>query len=353
MKKQPTERQKRINLICNILMVVFFLISVFSLFYPLIFNTLHEQEQTRTIVSYDNRAAQMDPARKAALLEEAEEYNARLRLKPLRLKQTEAKMEDYLSRFNPSDDGVIGHITIPCINVELMVYHTVEEPVLQVGVGHLPGTSFPIGGIGTHAVLSGHRGLTTAALFTDLDKLEIGDKFYLTVLQDVLTYEVDQIKTVLPHELDDIVIDPAQDYVTLITCTPYGINSHRLLVRGHRVETPRAQTPDEGEVGSYVIERPAEVKSGLPMDMEKYMAAAGVLVLLAAAGGGVYTLHARRKKRPAAAPPAEEAEEAQDGSAEDALAEADRTAAQQALPETDQTRTKEAGDNDGEPESRE
>ena len=276
-----TKRQKTINTVCNILMTLFFLISVSALIYPLIFDRINQQEQNKTVVSYDNRVAKMDPEEKRRLLQEAEEYNQELRKKQLRLRQTPQQMEDYLARFQVGDDGIIGHLSIPCIGVELMIYHTVEEPVLQVGVGHLPGTSFPVGGIGTHTVLSGHRGLTTAALFTDLDKMKQGDKFYISVMDEVLTYEVDQIKTVEPSETREIAIDPEQDYCTLLTCTPYGINSHRLLVRGHRVPTPVSET-DNGSFGTYVIEAPEEVRSGLPL--EEIMACMGVLIILAAIG---------------------------------------------------------------------
>ena len=283
-----TKRQKTINTVCNILMTLFFLISVSALIYPLIFDRINQQEQNKTVVSYDNRVAKMDPEEKRRLLQEAEEYNQELRKKQLRLRQTPQQMEDYLARFQVGDDGIIGHLSIPCIGVELMIYHTVEEPVLQVGVGHLPGTSFPVGGTGTHTVLSGHRGLTTAALFTDLDKMKQGDKFYISVMDEVLTYEVDQIKTVEPSETREIAIDPEQDYCTLLTCTPYGINSHRLLVRGHRVPTPVSET-DNGSFGTYVIEAPEEVRSGLPL--EEIMAGMGVLIILAAIGWWI----ARRK----------------------------------------------------------
>ena len=288
------KRQKTVTLVCDLLMAVFFCISVTALLYPIIFDRLNDREQQQTIVSYDNRVAKMDPEERARLLAEAEEYNEMLRQRPLRIRQTEEQMEDYLARFNVGDDGIIGHLTIPCIDVDLMIYHTVEEPVLQVGSGHLPGTSFPIGGKGTHAVLSGHRGLTTAALFTDLDRMVEGDKFYVSVLDDVLTYQVDQIKTVLPNETSDIAIDPEMDYCTLLTCTPYGINSHRLLVRGHRVPTDRALNED-GSYGSYVIEAPPEVRTGPPM--EEIMAVAGAVLLGIAAVRFGRTVRNTMKKR--------------------------------------------------------
>ena len=130
----------------------------------------------------------------------------------------------------------LGYIDIPSIKISLPIYHGTDESILQIAIGHIAGTSFPIGGEGTHAAVSGHRGLPSARLFTDIDKLQAGDKFLLQMLDRTLTYEVDQIRIVLPQELQDLEIDPNQDYVTLITCTPYGVNTHRLLVRGHRVD---------------------------------------------------------------------------------------------------------------------
>ena len=131
----------------------------------------------------------------------------------------------------------MGYLTVEKIKVELPIYHSVDDNVLQVAVEHLPGTSLPIGGAGTHSVMSGHRGLPSARLFIDLDKMELGDIFYITVLSEVFTYQVDQIKTVKPYEINDLKIDQNKDYCTLFTCTPYGINFHRLLIRGERIET--------------------------------------------------------------------------------------------------------------------
>ena len=146
-------------------------------------------------------------------------------------------MEGYYDTLDITGTGIMGYITIEKIKVELPIYHSVDDDVLQIAAGHLPGTSLPVGGVGTHSVMSGHRGLPGARLFTDLDKMEIGDVFHITVLSDVLTYQVDQIKTVKPYEVDDLAISPREDYCTLFTCTPYGINTHRLLVRGRRIET--------------------------------------------------------------------------------------------------------------------
>ena len=285
------KRQKTVTLVCDLLMAVFFCISVTALLYPIIFDRLNDREQQQTIVSYDNRVAKMDPEERARLLAEAEEYNEMLRQRPLRIRQTEEQMADYLARFNVGDDGIIGHLTIPCIDVDLMIYHTVEEPVLQVGVGHLPGTSLPVGGPGTHCCLSGHTGLTTANLFTNLDQLVLGDYFYITILDDVLTYQIDDISVVEPWEVGALGIDPDKDLCTLITCTPYGINSHRLLVTGHRVPTPREMNED-GSYGSYTIYHPVENRVGL--SLADWLALAGCLVLAVA---GFVTVRRIRKKR--------------------------------------------------------
>ena len=139
--------------------------------------------------------------------------------------------------------GVMGYVEIPSLDCMLPIYHGTDEAVLQIAVGHIPGSSLPVGGMGTHSVLSGHRGLPSAKLFTNLDQLAEGDVFRLHVLDEVLTYEVDQILTVEPQDVAALEIDPAQDFCTLVTCTPYGINSHRLLVRGHRIETVEEQAP--------------------------------------------------------------------------------------------------------------
>ena len=149
---------------------------------------------------------------------------------------SEEELKEYNSILDVTGTGIMGYIDIPKIDVSLPIYHGIDQAVLQIAIGHIEGTSFPVGGEGTHCAVSGHRGLPAAKLFTDLDKLEEGDKFIVQVLDRTLTYEVDQIRIVLPEEMQDLDLDPEKDYMTLVTCTPYGINSHRLLVRGHRVE---------------------------------------------------------------------------------------------------------------------
>ena len=203
----------------NILLTLAFVVGIALLAYPSFsdwWNTFH---QTRAIAGYTSAVANMDREDFDRMWAEAEAFNEYLSKKT--------------NRFNL---GIMGYIDIPSIKISLPIYHGTDESILQIAIGHIAGTSFPIGGEGTHAAVSGHRGLPSARLFTDIDKLQAGDKFLLQILDRTLTYEVDQIRIVLPQELQDLEIDPYQDYVTLITCTPYGVNTHRLLVRGHRVD---------------------------------------------------------------------------------------------------------------------
>ena len=169
--------------------------------------------------------------------DDAYEYNEQLKSKSNRWIMTDEEREEYESLLDVSDNGILGYIEIPKIKVSLPIYHGTDEGILQIAVGHIEGSSLPVGGPGTHAVLSGHRGLPSAKLFTNLDELVVGDEFLIRVLDETLTYEVDQIRIVEPDDLSDLEIEEDKDLCTLVTCTPYGINTHRLLVRGHRVET--------------------------------------------------------------------------------------------------------------------
>lgn len=219
----------------NALLVVILILGVCIVLYPTVSNYYNSFHSSRAIASYAESVADMDNEAYERLWNEAVEYNrSRVGLdNPLYM--SESDMETYRSILDVSGTGVMGYINIPKIDVELPIYHTTEESVLQIAVGHLEGTSLPVGGESSHCVLSGHRGLPSAKLFTHLDRLEEGDIFYMQILDETLSYEVDQIRIVLPTEVDDLRIEEGQDLCTLVTCTPYGINSHRLLVRGHRV----------------------------------------------------------------------------------------------------------------------
>lgn len=212
------------------------LLGLALVLYPGISEHINSLHQSRAVQTYNNITSSMSDEQYNLFLSQAHAYNEKIAsaVDPIPNPQ---RVPGYYETLDITGTGIMGYVTIDKIGVELPIYHGVDDNVLQIASGHLPGSSLPVGGIGTHTVLSGHRGLPSAKLFSDLDKLEIGDVFYITVLSEVLTYQVDQIKTVLPHEIDDMAIDPNEDYCTLFTCTPYGINSHRLLVRGTRIET--------------------------------------------------------------------------------------------------------------------
>ncbi len=228
------------NKIINIILVLMLFLGIGILTYPFISNFLHEKKQDTIATNYDKTVENMGQEKKDKLLEEAKKYNENLSgsavltdpFDPAALKK---ENEEYHQILNENADGVMGYLEIPRIKCYEAIYHGTDDAILQKGIGHLANTSFPIGGEGTHAVLSGHTGLPDAELFTNLAQMKKDDIFYIHVLGNVLAYQVDQIKVVLPSETDDLKIVAGKDYVTLVTCTPYGINSHRLLVRGVRV----------------------------------------------------------------------------------------------------------------------
>ncbi len=219
----------------NLILIAVFLLGLALLVYPSASNYWNSFHATRAIASYSEQVAELDNTHYRQLWQEAEAYNQTLAGKSNRWVLSDAERAQYEALLDVSGTGIIGYVEIPEIRVSLPIYHGVDEAVLQIAAGHIEGSSLPVGGAGTHGVLSGHRGLPSARLFTDLDQLTEGDVFMLRVLDEVLTYEVDQIHIVEPHELQDLELVPGQDYCTLVTCTPYGINSHRLLVRGHRI----------------------------------------------------------------------------------------------------------------------
>lgn len=220
----------------TILLLLVFLIGLSLLLYPTVSNYWNSFHQSRAIADYVDAVAKMDDETYDQYLARARAYNAALSGSAHRYQPTEEETAQYESLLNITGDGIMGYIEIPAIGVSLPIYHGVEDTVLQIAIGHIQGTSLPVGGEGTHCVISGHRGLPSARLFTDLDELKEGDVFLLRVLDEVLTYEVDQIRIVEPQEVDLLEIEEDKDLCTLVTCTPYGINSHRLLVRGHRIE---------------------------------------------------------------------------------------------------------------------
>lgn len=220
----------------TILLILILIIGLFLLLYPSFADWWNSFHQSQAITSYSEVVADMDDDQYAQIWNAAWEYNQALTERANSYLLSDEQRENYEKLLNLSGNGVMGYIEIPSIDVTLPVYHGTDEAVLQVAIGHLDWTSLPVGGEGSHCVVSGHRGLPSARLFTDLDKMEVGDLFLFRVLDEVLTYQVDQIRIVEPQETDDLLIVPGQDLCTLVTCTPYGINSHRMLVRGHRVE---------------------------------------------------------------------------------------------------------------------
>ena len=220
----------------NILLVLVFFVGLSLMLYPSVSDYWNSFHQTRAIAAYAGEVAALDDGIYDELLEAARDYNQRLAQREEPLNQSEEDLAEYGSLLNLDGSGIMGYIEIPELKVSLPIYHSVDDGVLQVAVGHMPGTSLPVGGKGTHSALSGHRGLPSARLFTDLDQLREGDTFLLQILDETLTYEVDQVLIVEPNEVGVLAIDPEEDYCTLVTCTPYGVNTHRLLVRGHRIE---------------------------------------------------------------------------------------------------------------------
>ena len=197
--------------------------------------------QSRIIMSYADSISEMDSDEYERIMSSARQYNEELKTKESRWNMTEEEWSRYMSELNVDGAGSMGYITIPKIDIMLPINHSTEEKVLQSAIGHIEGTSLPVGGEGTHCVLSGHRGMPTARLFTDLDKLKEGDTFTLTIMNEMLTYQIDQIRIVEPTDYSLLQFEEGADYCTLLTCTPYGINTQRLLVRGKRIANPNGE----------------------------------------------------------------------------------------------------------------
>ena len=231
-------KRAKTNRITLILLVVVLLVGLSLLLYPTVADYWNSRHQSRAIASYVDTVTELDADRYEELLAEARAYNAGLLQDENRFLPDEKDMEYYNSLLNVSGNGIMGYVEIPDIDVTLPIYHGTSEEVLQTAIGHIEGSSLPVGGESTHCVISGHRGLPSARLFTDLDQITEGDIFQLHVLDETLTYEVDQISVVEPDDVSLLAIEEGDDLCTLVTCTPYGVNSHRLLVRGHRIETP-------------------------------------------------------------------------------------------------------------------
>lgn len=230
--------KKKNSKLSTIILVIILLVGLSLLLYPTFSDWWNSFHQSRAVASYVEEVEQMDPVDYDKIWEDAVSYNERLAERGTSFELTEEQLQDYQSQLDTGTTDVMGYVEIPSINCRLPIYHGTDEAVLQVAIGHLEWSSLPVGGESTHCVISGHRGLPSARLFTDLDQMKEGDIFQLHVLKEVLTYEVDKISVVEPRQLKSLKIKEGEDYCTLMTCTPYGVNSHRLLIRGHRIENP-------------------------------------------------------------------------------------------------------------------
>lgn len=235
-RKKKRRKLKKGNT-TTLILIGMMVIGLGLIIYPSFADWWNQVYSRRMIVDYSERIENLTEEDFELYKTEAREYNAWLLQKNNRYQQSKEDYAYYASVLDVTGTGIMGYIDIPKIRVTLPIYHSVDEEVLQRSVGHMPGTSLPVGGESTHCVITGHRGLPSARLFTDIDRLTEGDIFQMKILDETLTYEVDQIRKVLPEELSDIRIEEGQDYCTLVTCTPYGVNTHRLLVRGHRIAT--------------------------------------------------------------------------------------------------------------------
>ncbi|WP_438272858.1 class C sortase [Streptococcus huangxiaojuni] len=244
-----------------------FLVGLGLLAYPTVSDYWNSFHQSEAIMDYAKSVSDMDSEAYDEILASAKAYNAQNKMN---WNFSKEDREQYEKELNFNKNGIMGYINIPKIDIKLSIFHGTDESVLQTSIGHLEGTSLPIGGTGTHSVLSGHRGLPSARLFSDLDKLREGDVFTLHILDETLTYEVDQIRVVEPTDLSQLQIDPDKDYCTLVTCTPYGINTHRLLVRGHRI--------DNLDGNANVIADAVQIK---PIFIAPFLAVPILLILLA------------------------------------------------------------------------
>ena len=228
--------QKKSGAWSTFLLILILLIGLSLMLYPAFSDWWNSFHQSRVIDTYMEEISHLDPDRYDEIWNLAYGFNQKILENKIPFGLSKAMTEEYHQMLNVTGNGVMGYIQIPAINVQLPVYHTVEDVVLQIAIGHIEWSSLPIGGESSHCILSGHRGLPSAKLFSDLDKLREGDVFLLQILDRTFTYEVDQILIVLPEETEALMIEEGKDLCTLVTCTPYGVNSHRLLVRGHRIE---------------------------------------------------------------------------------------------------------------------
>ncbi len=234
-KKKKTKKKKS-GLTSTILLVAIFFIGLCVLLYPTVSDFWNEKRQSQAIMNYDELLVDLTPEDFSEQFKKAEEYNRKLKLISFPFLGYSELDDEYYSTLDVNGQGMMGYITIEKIKIQLPIYHGTSDKVLNSAVGHLEGSSLPVGGESTHSVLSAHRGLPSAKLFTNLDKVVVGDIFTIKILDRTFTYQVDQVLIVLPDQIDELSVVNGEDYCTLVTCTPYGINTHRMLVRGTRIE---------------------------------------------------------------------------------------------------------------------
>ena len=274
----------------DIIRLLVLLVAFAVLLYPTYSRYLNEKNGSKVVSEYDEKSVKLSHAEKEQMLADARAYNQEMLgnidlIDPF--SQTEPEVDErYESLLNVEGSGMMGYVKIPKINVELPIYHGTSESVLQAGVVHFQGTSLPVGGDSTHTVLTGHRGLPDKTLFTNMDKMEVGDIFYIKVLDETLAYEVDQILTVLPEDTEALSIVPGQDYATLVTCTPFAINTHRLLVRGHRIpyEEANKKEPD------------TEIKPELSFTT-KVLIVTIIVIFIGLVGAIIYCIRDRKRRK--------------------------------------------------------
>lgn len=236
MKDNKQNQKKKSGSASTIILVAIFFVGLSVLLYPTVSDFWNEKRQSKAIVNYDDLIVNLTPEDYTKFFNEADSYNQKIKGMPSSYMNHSNIAEEYYNILDVNGDGMMGYITIEKIKVQLPIYHGTSDKVLNSAVGHVEGSSLPVGGESTHAVLSAHRGLPSAKLFTNLDKVEVGDVFTIRILDRTITYQVDQVLIVLPHETEALNIVSGEDYCTLVTCTPYGINTHRMLVRGTRIE---------------------------------------------------------------------------------------------------------------------
>ena len=253
-KKTKQNKSKKSGRTSTILLVAIFLVGLCVLLYPTLSDFWNEKRQSKAVMSYDSLVENLKPEDYSEHFEKADRYNQLLRRISVPFVGYKELDEEYYSTLDVNGDGMMGYITIEKIKVQLPIYHGTSDKVLNSAVGHLEGSSLPVGGVNTHSVLSAHRGLPSAKLFTNLDKMEPGDIFTIKILDRILTYQVDEILIVTPDKVEEMYVIPGEDLCTLVTCTPYGINTHRMLVRSKRIENIEEEKKINVSTEAYLID---------------------------------------------------------------------------------------------------